>query len=331
MPAAPTLSIGMPVYNGAKWIRESIDYLLNQSFKDFELIIADNASTDETGTICRGIAERDPRVRYHRHSSNIGVFGNYNYVFELSTAPFFKWASCNDICLDGFLEKCLAVLHDRPDVVLAYPKAIVIFAPSGQEPYGEEYDDNLNLEQERPSDRFRDYLNREKINNVMNGVIRASALRETALNRQLPGSDISMINGVELVVLDELHQVRDLHRDRAVRRQQLFHSGHKVVEIGDVSQNVVADQEIGGPAPASEVHGDGSAEELDVRGDATGFGNLRHVGGRLDSQYVEAASHKVLEQVSVVRRNFHNPAVLAQAEALNRRVGICPRVGDPAV
>jgi glycosyltransferase involved in cell wall biosynthesis len=207
MPAAPTLSIGMPVYNGAKWIGESIEYLLNQSFKDFELIIADNASTDETGTICRGIAERDPRVRYHRHSSNIGAFRNYDYVFQLSTAPFFKWASCNDICLDGFLEKCLAVLQDRPDVVLAYPKAILIFAPSGQEPYGEEYDDNLNLEQERPSDRFREYLNREKINNVMNGVIRASALCDTALNRLLPGSDISMV--AELALRGKFVEIPD--------------------------------------------------------------------------------------------------------------------------
>lgn len=198
MPAAPTLSIGMPVYNGAKWIQEAIDYLLNQSFTDFELIISDNASTDETAVICRTIAERDPRVRYHRHTSNIGVFRNYNHVFELATAPLFKWASCNDICLDGFLERCVAVLRDRPDVVLVYPKAILIFAPRGEEPYGEEYEDNLNLEQERPSDRFREYLNREKINNVMNGVIRAAALRETALNRSLPGSDISMIADLSL-------------------------------------------------------------------------------------------------------------------------------------
>jgi glycosyltransferase involved in cell wall biosynthesis len=207
MPAAPTLSIGMPVYNGAKWIRESIDYLLNQSFKDFELIIADNASTDETEAICRGIADRDPRVRYYRHSSNIGVYRNYDHVFERSAAPFFKWASCNDICLDGFLEKCLAVLRDQPDVVLAYPKAIVIFAPSGEEPFANEYDDNLNLEQDRPSDRFREYLNREKINNVMNGVIRASALRETALNRLLPGSDISMI--AELTLRGKFVEIPD--------------------------------------------------------------------------------------------------------------------------
>jgi glycosyltransferase involved in cell wall biosynthesis len=207
MPAAPTLNIGMPVYNGAKWIQESIEYLLNQSFRDFELIIADNASTDGTETICRGIAERDPRVRYYRHSSNIGVFRNYDCVFQLATAPYFKWASCNDICLDGFLEKCVAVLRARPDVVLAYPKAILIFAPQGEEPYGEEYDDNLNLEEDRPSDRFRDYLNREKINNVMNGVIRASSLRETALNRLLPGSDISMI--AELALRGKFVEIPD--------------------------------------------------------------------------------------------------------------------------
>ena len=207
MPAAPTLSIGMPVYNGAKWIQEAIEYLLNQSFTDFELIVSDNASTDETADICRRFAARDSRVRYHRHNSNIGVFRNYDYVFQLSTTPYFKWASCNDICLDGFLEKCLAVLRDRPDVVLAYPKAILIFAPSGEEPYGQEYDDNLNLEQERPSDRFRDYLNREKINNVMNGVIRASALRETALNRLLPGSDISMI--AELALRGKFVEIPD--------------------------------------------------------------------------------------------------------------------------
>ena len=68
-------------------------------------------------------------------------------------------------------------------------------------------DDNLNLEQERPSDRFRDYLNREKINNVMNGVIRASSLRETALNRLLPGSDISMI--AELALRGKFVEIPD--------------------------------------------------------------------------------------------------------------------------
>jgi glycosyltransferase involved in cell wall biosynthesis len=198
MRAVPILGIGMPVYNGAKWIRESVEYLLEQSFRDFELVIADNASTDDTETICRTLAERDGRIRYYRNSTNIGVFQNYDRVFELSSAKYFKWASCNDICLDGFLEKCVAVLDSRPDVVLAYPKAILVFAPPGEDEYAEEYDDHLNLEQDRPSERFREYLNRERINNVMNGLMRVSALRQTALNRPLPGSDISMIAELSL-------------------------------------------------------------------------------------------------------------------------------------
>jgi len=198
MQRAPILSVGMPVYNGAKWIRESVEYLLSQSFGDFELIIADNASTDDTEAMCRTLADRDGRIRYYRHSTNIGVFQNYDCVFELSSAKYFKWASCNDVCLDGFLEKCVSVLDARPDVVLVYPKAILVVAPPGEEERGEEYDDNLNLEQDRPSERFREYLNRERLNNVMNGVIRVSALRRTALNRPLPGSDISMIAELSL-------------------------------------------------------------------------------------------------------------------------------------
>jgi glycosyltransferase involved in cell wall biosynthesis len=198
MTPVPRLGIGMPVYNGARWIQESVEYLLNQSFGDFELIISDNASTDDTETICRALAARDRRVRYHRNSENIGVFQNYDRVFELSSAPYFKWASCNDVCLDGFLEKCVAVLDARREVVLAYPRAILIFAPPGEAEYAEEYDDNLNLEHDRPSDRFREYLNRERLNNVMNGVMRTAALRQTALNRPLPGSDISMIAELSL-------------------------------------------------------------------------------------------------------------------------------------
>jgi glycosyltransferase involved in cell wall biosynthesis len=207
MAAPPRLSIGMPVYNGAKWIAESIGHLLNQSFSDFELIISDNASTDETERICRSLAARDSRIRYFRHATNIGVFQNYDRVFELSSAGYFKWASCNDVCLDGFLEQCVGVLDARPDVVLAYPKAILIVAPPGEAEYAQEYEDNLNLEQDRPSDRFREYLNRERLNNVMNGVMRSAALRETALNRPLPGSDISMI--AELALRGKFVEIPD--------------------------------------------------------------------------------------------------------------------------
>ena len=64
----PKISIGLPTYNGEKFLCEAIDLVLNQTFRDFELILCDNASTDQTESICRRYAEQDSRVRYHRNS-----------------------------------------------------------------------------------------------------------------------------------------------------------------------------------------------------------------------------------------------------------------------
>src|SRR5262245_8709621 len=63
---SPRLSIGLPVYNGERYLAEAFDCFLAQSFQDFEIIICDNASTDRTAEICRSYAQRDPRIRYYR-------------------------------------------------------------------------------------------------------------------------------------------------------------------------------------------------------------------------------------------------------------------------
>src|SRR2546421_5586268 len=77
---APTLSIGMPVYNGAQFISQSLDSLLKQTFSDFEIIICDNASEDATQAICREYARRDSRIRYYRNPANLGAGWNYRHA-----------------------------------------------------------------------------------------------------------------------------------------------------------------------------------------------------------------------------------------------------------
>ena len=62
MSTVPRLSVGLPVYNASDYVAESIEALLGQSFEDFELIISDNASTDDTGDICRGYEKQDARM-----------------------------------------------------------------------------------------------------------------------------------------------------------------------------------------------------------------------------------------------------------------------------
>ena len=84
---APRVSVGLPVYNGERYVQESIDSILNQTLIDFELVISDNASTDRTEAICTGYAVKDSRVHYHRNPQNLGAAKNFRRVFELSRAP----------------------------------------------------------------------------------------------------------------------------------------------------------------------------------------------------------------------------------------------------
>jgi glycosyltransferase involved in cell wall biosynthesis len=114
----PAVSIGMPVYNGARFIQEALDSVLAQTYADFELIISDNASTDGTEAICRKYASKDTRVTYIRQPANAGSCSNFNYVLEHARGTYFTWLAHDD-CLDpSFLDVMVRYLNEHADVVL---------------------------------------------------------------------------------------------------------------------------------------------------------------------------------------------------------------------
>ena len=92
----PSLSIGLPVYNGERFLAKAIASLLIQEFEDFELIISDNGSNDKTEAICRDAAARDSRVRYLRSNENRGATWNFRRVLEAASGEFFKYAAYDD-------------------------------------------------------------------------------------------------------------------------------------------------------------------------------------------------------------------------------------------
>jgi glycosyltransferase involved in cell wall biosynthesis len=103
----PKLTVGLPVYNGERHLQDAIESILAQTFGDFRLVVADNASTDATGEIARSLAARDARVHYHRNESNIGLAANFNLVFRMSDSPYFRWATSDDVTLPDFLRRCV--------------------------------------------------------------------------------------------------------------------------------------------------------------------------------------------------------------------------------
>lgn len=188
--SAALVTVGMPVFNSERWVEDAIRALLAQTYRGFLLVISDNASTDSTRAICERFAQEDERVQYHRNSQNVGLFKNYDRVFHLSSSKYFKWAAAGDICKPHFLERCVQVLEERPDVVLAYPQSSLF---EERLDLAEPYDDRLNLQEERPSARLTSLLERIRLNNVINGVARSDALRGTALNKPYVSSDINIL------------------------------------------------------------------------------------------------------------------------------------------
>ncbi len=109
----PQVSIGMPVYNGELFIRSALESLLAQTYTDFELIISDNASTDDTATICRDYASKDARIRYVRQAENRGAAANFQFVLDEAVGEYFMWAAADDCWSPDWLKEVTIAMNDR--------------------------------------------------------------------------------------------------------------------------------------------------------------------------------------------------------------------------
>lgn len=109
----PFVSLGLTVYNSGSFLQEMLNSLLSQSFQNFELIILDNASTDQTEAVCKTYASRDPRVRYYRQQEVRQDVWNRNCVLDLATGTYFKFITFAEALTPNFLEKYVELMCDR--------------------------------------------------------------------------------------------------------------------------------------------------------------------------------------------------------------------------
>jgi len=198
----PRLSIGIPVFNGEKYLNETLDSLLAQTYIDFEIIISDNASFDNTPEICKNYALRDNRIRYFRNSINKGAAYNYNRVFNLAKGQYFKWAAHDDLYSPEFLEKCIEVLDKDKSIVLCYSRAKKI------DEYGRiigSYSLIPNFSLPKPSRRFFECLCTPHAYYPIFGVIRRKILKKTNLIGKYPSSDTVLL--AKLILLGKFYEI----------------------------------------------------------------------------------------------------------------------------
>jgi len=225
MSHSPRVSVGLPVFNGANFIRSSIRSILAQDYQDLELIIADNASTDETESICRELAAGDPRVRYYRNERNLGAAGNYNKVFELARGEFFKWAAHDDECHPAMVRRCVEALERAPDsVTMFYPLAELI------DEQGKRLEaplDRIESKDHRPHRRLARLLWSLNMCDPVFGLYRTAWLKQTQLIGPFFGADYVLL--AELAMLGEIREVNEvLFRLRAhAKRSMKAHAGSR--------------------------------------------------------------------------------------------------------
>jgi glycosyltransferase involved in cell wall biosynthesis len=216
MNRTPAVSIGMPVYNGERFLEASARAILSQSFTDFELIVSDNGSSDGSVAVAQRLAREDSRIRVVANDRNYGAAYNYRRLFHESRGRYFKWAACNDFCAPDHVGRCVSVLEQRPEVILAYTRTKVFVDDLAT---GLPYEEGFDVLSDSPTQRFRTVLEKMRLNNLFNGVFRREALERVPLAGDYMSSDIVMLAELALlgkfVELPEYAYFRRLDKEAA--------------------------------------------------------------------------------------------------------------------
>src|SRR3954454_4095129 len=116
--STPLVSVGLPVRNAGGSVAGVVRSVLAQDHENLELVISDNASTDDTEEVCRDLAKSDSRIVYHRQPHNIGLLNNFKYVIDVATGTYFRWIGDDDELAPGFATRCLREFEADPRLVL---------------------------------------------------------------------------------------------------------------------------------------------------------------------------------------------------------------------
>jgi glycosyltransferase involved in cell wall biosynthesis len=223
----PAVSLAMPVYNGAHYIRVAIASCLGQDFADLELIITDNASTDATEEICRDFASKDPRVKYVRNPNNLGAARNYNLGFEMARGRYFKWCAHDDFISCDYLSATVAALEATPAATLAFTRTQCVDETGA--PIDLVGAESAAIGGSDPAERFTQALTRMGTCYAIFGLFRTDALRKSTLHKPYYGSDRALLAELALlgsfvrteegVFFNREHRKRSVHlKTKAERR-----------------------------------------------------------------------------------------------------------------
>jgi glycosyltransferase involved in cell wall biosynthesis len=210
------ITIGLPVYNGEKTIKKTLNSILEQTFTDFQVIISDNNSTDNTAKICQEYSKKNSKITYFQQNENIGSLPNFKFVLNSANSEYFIWIAADDWWEPTFLEKNVSVLDSNEKFVASVSKInyydvdrknikwkdakILKFKIKKYHSY-DEYPINGNYDE-----RIKFYLRLNRAENVYS-VFRSEILRKCCNLKESAGFDLAILLGAlkfgEINIIDE--------------------------------------------------------------------------------------------------------------------------------
>ncbi len=185
----PLVSVGMPVFNGERYIRQALDSLLAQDYENFELIISDNASSDQTGEICQAYAARDKRIRYYKNEANFGATKNFIRVLDLASGQYFMWAAHDDLWDPRFMSACVSALERNPSAILCTTSATFI---DKEGKMVDKYDEDIDTVGLDTLSRLGKVLRGVASNTSFYGISRTKTTRQIRLPNHYGGDHVFM-------------------------------------------------------------------------------------------------------------------------------------------
>lgn len=174
------VSVGIPVYNGEKHIHGAIDSILEQSYKNIQIVISDNASTDKTQDICNDYCKKHPNIKYVRQPCNIGSVENFKSVLQMADGEYFMWLGHDDYLSRNYVEICLQKLIEHPDYALVSGMPIYVYDDNRKEPGG-----LWSILSDDPLERVVSYFEKVTDNGIFYGIIKKEHAERLCLRMRL--------------------------------------------------------------------------------------------------------------------------------------------------
>ena len=205
---APLVSVGIPTYNRRPLLERAIRSVLDQDYPELDLVVSDNASSDDSESALRALASADPRLRYERARENRGHAVNFRRVFELARGDYFMWLSDDDEITPGYIRRCVEELEADPGLV----------GVGGRGRYHREgehvvLERAINLTSPRPSARVLRFYSQVTLNGALSSVWRRHELLGIPF-REVMAGDWVLVGALaargRLRTLEDVNIVRSL-------------------------------------------------------------------------------------------------------------------------